>query len=275
LQEDEEGNWELIGKGHGISFEMFSTAGNALDNEDYVFTTTEPFPIVTFDGGGYVINYDSENKETGDKNYYIVADYDESNNYTELILINIKNNDISYIDLMYKVSYNSYFQGDVDGNVYLFDKDNLCQYQINMSDKNANKSGSEEDEILNYTLVDGEYVQERIPAETAKNSKIIFNTKFETTTSSKYARIDIYKEITYMYKKQNNEYLVYKQNEGSDNLTYLLTTSEISRIDYASEYLYFVENDTLYVYSDYSGVRKIAEYDELEFNQDINFYVYY
>jgi hypothetical protein len=78
-----------------------------------------------------------------------------------------------------------------------------------------------------------------------------------------------------MYKKQNNEYLVYKQNEGSDNLTYLLTTSEISRIDYASEYLYFVENDTLYVYSDYSGVRKIAEYDELEFNQDINFYVYY
>ena len=37
LQKDEEGDWDLIGKGHGISFEMFSTAGNSLDNEDYVF----------------------------------------------------------------------------------------------------------------------------------------------------------------------------------------------------------------------------------------------
>ncbi len=67
LQTDEDDDWYLVGKGHGIHFEMFSTAGNSLDNSDYNFSSTEPYSIGTFDYGGYVINYDTENDEFEDE----------------------------------------------------------------------------------------------------------------------------------------------------------------------------------------------------------------
>ncbi len=63
----EDDDWELVGEGHGIYFELFSTTGNALDTEDYVFTLTEPCPIGTFDDGGCTINYDSEQEENSDE----------------------------------------------------------------------------------------------------------------------------------------------------------------------------------------------------------------
>ncbi len=63
MQTDEYGDWDLTGKGHGIYFEMFSTAGNALDNGDYVFSSAEPFPVKTFVYSGYSINYNTENDD--------------------------------------------------------------------------------------------------------------------------------------------------------------------------------------------------------------------
>ena len=63
LQIDEDDDYDVTGKGHGIYFEMFSNSGNSLNNGDYIFSSTEPYPIGTFAGGGYVINYDSENDD--------------------------------------------------------------------------------------------------------------------------------------------------------------------------------------------------------------------
>lgn len=67
IQLKENDEWYLVGNGHGIYFEMFSATGNYLDNEDYVFNSTEPHPIGTFDYGHYVINYDTENGYSGDE----------------------------------------------------------------------------------------------------------------------------------------------------------------------------------------------------------------
>lgn len=47
----------LLGKGHSVEFIMFSTTGNTLDNNDYVFSSAEPNSVGTFAYGAYVINY--------------------------------------------------------------------------------------------------------------------------------------------------------------------------------------------------------------------------
>ena len=54
----------LKGKGHGIFFEMFSSSSSLIDQE-YVYTTSKPYAIGTFDDGGYVINYNSEVEGSG------------------------------------------------------------------------------------------------------------------------------------------------------------------------------------------------------------------
>ncbi len=67
VETDEENEYSLVGKGHGIYFEMYSTTGNTLDNVKYAFTSDEPCSIGTFGYGAYVINYDSEVDESGDQ----------------------------------------------------------------------------------------------------------------------------------------------------------------------------------------------------------------
>lgn len=59
----EDNDFDLLGKGHGIFFEMFSTDGNVLDNTEYTFTSVDPCPIGTFDDGAYIINYNSETED--------------------------------------------------------------------------------------------------------------------------------------------------------------------------------------------------------------------
>lgn len=54
-------DYGMVGKGHLIYFEMFSTAGNVLDNKEYTFTSADVCPIGTFDEADYVINFDYEN----------------------------------------------------------------------------------------------------------------------------------------------------------------------------------------------------------------------
>ncbi len=59
----------MIGKGSGISFEMFSSKTNELDNGDYRYADSNPNLIRTFDDGFYAINYNSENGETEEDDF--------------------------------------------------------------------------------------------------------------------------------------------------------------------------------------------------------------
>ena len=65
----DEGGGDVSGKGHLVEFNMFSTAGKALDNADYESSNpkpnaigiAEPNAIGTFDFGYYLISYNTEN----------------------------------------------------------------------------------------------------------------------------------------------------------------------------------------------------------------------
>ncbi len=59
MDEDE---WELIGNGQAVYFEMFSTTALSLDNTDYLYTSSEPCQIGTFDDADYIINYESDDE---------------------------------------------------------------------------------------------------------------------------------------------------------------------------------------------------------------------
>ncbi|SMO60454.1 hypothetical protein SAMN06265379_103280 [Saccharicrinis carchari] len=60
LQKDEYNEWDLVGKGHFIFFELFSSTGEKFDDGDYNFSEAEPNPIGTFNYADYSISLDSE-----------------------------------------------------------------------------------------------------------------------------------------------------------------------------------------------------------------------
>ena len=62
----EEDRYEFAGNGDLIAFSLYSNTGSALDNADYVFTSTVPCPIGTIDGGAYAIKFDTENWDAED-----------------------------------------------------------------------------------------------------------------------------------------------------------------------------------------------------------------
>ena len=60
---DEEGDMHCTGEGQILYFEIFTTSGNALDNGEYIFDGTSPFPTGTFDVGLYLTDWDEDNED--------------------------------------------------------------------------------------------------------------------------------------------------------------------------------------------------------------------
>lgn len=54
---------DISGSGQIIYFEMFSSKENEFDSRDYTFSTSEPYPVGTFDDGSFCINYSVENED--------------------------------------------------------------------------------------------------------------------------------------------------------------------------------------------------------------------
>ena len=78
----------------------------------------------------------------------------------------------------------------------------------------------------------------------------------------------------YLYKKENNKYLVYRADVQNPKITtYLFTTTNPNSVIYLNDYIYFKNGTTIYYYTQ-KGVRKVIDNSELEFNDDISFGVY-
>ena len=58
LQKNENDAYLFSGKGNAIHFKMFSSNGKELDNGEYIFSTTAPYQVKTFDYGHFSINLD-------------------------------------------------------------------------------------------------------------------------------------------------------------------------------------------------------------------------
>ena len=54
----------------------------------------------------------------------------------------------------------------------------------------------------------------------------------------------------------------------------MFTTTNIENIYFDNKYVYFIDGEYIKRYSDYSGIRKIAQYEELKFNDNIRLGLY-
>ncbi len=197
--------------------------------------------------------------------YYLVADYNSEYTFKYFHLVNIINGEKKTIRSYDDISFDSYIMGAVDGEVYLFDKENQKQYKISIKEESVDQIGSKD----NIKYYDGTW--KTITLSEALNEKHFENNKAGIKGYDKTEKIGNY---YYLYKKEGEKYKVYRADiQNKDLKTYLFDTSDLSSIIYIKDKIYYRNGDTFYYYGE-NGSRKILKNTELEFNSDISLGVY-
>jgi len=207
-------------------------------------------------------------------NYYITADYTGINNFNEFEMVDLNNNEIFKIFSKYKISYNSYILGISNKLLYLYDKDNRVEYEIDLENKQVSVVGKKDKYLKFYS--NENWINLRI--EDFTNNKVFDSKYISDYSNDEYIHIDkIGNEVGYYYlfKQVNNKYQVYRINiQDKNNLTYLFTTTDYNNLIYLDDYIYYLDGNNLRYYSDKTGNKTVVKNTEFEFNKTIKFSVY-
>ncbi len=206
--------------------------------------------------------------------YYLTADYTGINSFNNLKIVNLKNGETFKISSSYKISFNSYILGSVNDSIYLYDKENRIQYEINIRNNNISIIGSKDKFVKFYS--NGNW-------EDLDIDKFEDNMTFGDKYKNDYQNYDYIKIIKngsdvgyyYLFKFVNGKYEVYRTDiQNHSNITYIFTTTDYNKIVFLDDYIYYIDNNKISYYSDKTGNRLVIQNTELEFNKTIKFSVY-
>ena len=82
--------------------------------------------------------------------YYVFPNYDQKYEFDEIFVFDITNNKKKTIKLKKPISYDSYINGVYNDQIYLFDIENLIQYEINPKNKKCIKIGDKNNPGIIY-----------------------------------------------------------------------------------------------------------------------------
>ena len=200
--------------------------------------------------------------------YYIIADYNNKYTFDLFYIINLETKKITKIESKNDISYDSYIQGIVDNKVYLYDKDNENQYEIDIENKSI-KIISNKNYIKYYRNTKWEKLNKR-----KANKEIYFDYETLDNKFASYDYVEETDEFYYLYKKDGISYELYRLDKNNmENYKYILNVPT-TNIKFNQNYLYYVYKDKLYFYSDNTGLKTILQNSELEFNETIKYYIY-
>ena len=172
--------------------------------------------------------------------YYLVADYNSEYTFNKMHLVNIINGEKITIRSYDDITFDSYIMGEVDGKIYMFDKENNKQYEIDLEEKMINQIGNKN--TIKY--YNGKWTTATLNE--AKSEK-----KFTTYKDIQgYEKVDKNNNYYYFYKKDNNKYQVYRADKNNKNLkTYLFDTTDLTNITYIKDNVYYKFENTFNMYS--------------------------
>jgi len=232
----------------------------SLMTEHNIFNSTSNYSFFAkmniFDNENNIIN--SNSIYTYVANYLVVTSFNESNNINSFILIDLDSNNRSVI-INPGISNDMYIQGVVDNSIYLIDRKSKKQYEINVKDKNILVIGTEESGTKYYN--NGNWETKSMQEILNNNLKFPSLVTDVTKDFNGYDKVIKYgvTDIGYYYYFKNNE--VYASPiKNPSQLTYLFT-SNMDKIKYDGDYIYFFDNNILKYYHPQKGLRTLVNID--------------
>lgn len=184
--------------------------------------------------------------------YYVIPKMRNSIEFSHYLIVDIEKETVEEIDLAKevsaKISSQMYVNGIYNSNLYIFDKSNLVQYEINPDKGEIKVVGNKDKKGIVYK--NGQ--EEEIGVYTLNNEKVKFTENY-----------DAYKEIDYdqifltsngaVYVKDGVFYKVY--NNYLKNPIYLFEAKDVQDIKVKEDNIYYINDQFLYRYNDYGNVR--------------------
>ena len=200
--------------------------------------------------------------------YYIIADYDNQFEFKYFYLVNLLDYSVTKIKYKDSISLDSYIQGVVDNKVYIYDKDNEKQYEIDPKKKSVK-------EISSLTKIrfykNGKWT-------TLNKSSINRESYFEYDNLNNYFtdydKVIETEKYYYLIDKVDDNYKVYRVDTNNIKIKKYLFSTDSTNIEFNNDYVYFLSEDNIFYYSDYTGLRTLLQNNELRFNSTITYYVY-
>jgi len=215
-----------IWNGYGIS--------SILDNKEYNFLKNE--------------SYDNNlSYQLG--SYLLIADYDSTREFSKFYVFNQKEKKISEWAFDYKISFNSYFMGDVDGFIYLFDKKNKVQYKLNVEKASITITSDNEGALYYNNLWD-----------TIGLNKLVYN--------------NIYFEGTRLINYSIKDNKVYYNYQLSDKHILFDEVEIDAFVDIHENDVFYLKKDTLLRYNIKTGITKLLSYFEWNFSSSNKIFIF-
>jgi hypothetical protein len=204
--------------------------------------------------------------------HYVVPDYKEGNNFSKFITTNILTSAASHFELDFTISGDSFIQGVVDGNVYIIDKASKKQYEVNPHNKKINLLGDVNRKAMYF--YNGKW-EERSIHEIIDNNLVFKYDIYVPEELEKYGRNNITNVMGdtdgyyYIHIQEGNSIAVYRAHKQNPSiLTLLFRSPTINNMKYIGDSMYFINQDTLYMYNDFYGLRPLIKYNEFKFNKN-------
>ena len=206
-------------------------------------------------------------------NYYLVADYEQPFEIDRFYLVDLVKNKEEVVESKYMISKDSYIQGIVGNSVYLYDRSNQKQYEINVEDKTVYEVGNANLKIQYY---DGSKWSQKEMYDIATTDIYFEEYPDVTKKNSNYDKvIRVGGEITgyyYYFRKVGDSYEVYRAPIQNDRIkTYVFTTTSLSQIYYIDENVYFMNHNDVQKFDEILGIQPVLTNWEFEFNSTILF----
>lgn len=184
--------------------------------------------------------------------YYVIPKMRNNIEFSHYLIVDLEKETVEEIDLARevsaKISSQMYVNGIYNSNLYIFDKSNLVQYEINPGKGEIKVVGNKDKKGIVYK--NGQ--EEEIGVYTLNNEKVKFTENY-----------DAYKEIDYdqifltsngaVYVKDGVFYKVY--NNYLKNPIYLFEAKNVQDIKVKEDNIYYINDQFLYRYNDYGNVR--------------------
>lgn len=181
--------------------------------------------------------------------YLLIPNYDQKYSFTSFYIVDLNTFEKHLWKTEFEFSYNSYIMGIYNNKIYLLDRKNKYQYEINPTKKTIIKINKKDQKPKIY--ING---WDNISVNKLIKKDYLFEDK---------------RAFSYQYKNQKLSLLTYNNNP-----MLLINDVDINVISYEKNKLYYLINDELYVFDVYFGSKKLLKNFEWNFNYNNKIFVY-
>jgi hypothetical protein len=169
--------------------------------------------------------------------------------------------------MTYNISTQSYVNGVYNDKLYVFDKSEMVQYEINPATEEVKVVGDVNNKAFAY--INGK--REEVSVYDMAKEEIIFTEKEDIYEENNCEKIYATKKYAICYLN-GDFYKIYAKYPNNKIL--LLNAPNAKEIRLRNDYLYYIIDDSIYRYNDHGSVI-LATKKEIKFNSDNVFDIYF